>query len=130
LLGAAPSAAVSGPHGFINGIHLLSERLGLGWIVAAIALFLGLDSVGGAASYLSSTPRLPFVAGIAHYLPAVFGRIHPRYRTPWFAIMVYGLAGILVALLGQAGATVRSAYEALAGMAVLAYFLPYLFVFG
>ncbi len=127
---AMPSSAVRGPDGFINGIRLLSERLGLGWVVAAIALLIGLNAVGGAASYLSSTSRLPFVAGIDHYLPPVFGRIHPRYRTPWVAIAVYGLAGMLVALLGQAGASVRNAYQVLVSMAVLAYFIPYLFVFG
>jgi amino acid transporter len=130
LLTAAPSTAVSGPDGFINGIHLLSERLGLGWLVAAIALFLGLNAVGGAASYLSSTSRLPFVAGIDHYLPAVFSRIHPRYRTPWVAIGIYGVAGMLVALLSQAGASVRNAYQVLVSMGFLAYFIPYLFVFG
>ena len=130
LLVAAPSSAVGGPDGFINGIRLLSERLGLGWIVAAIALFLGLNSIGGAASYLSSTSRLPFVAGIDHYLPAVFGRIHPRYRTPWVAIGAYGLAGMVVALLSQAGATVRNAYQVLVSMGFIAYFIPYLFVFG
>ena len=130
LLIAAPSAAVSGPDGFINGIRLLSDRLGLGWLVAAIALFLGLNAIGGAASYLSSTSRLPFVAGIDHYLPAAFGRIHPRYRTPWIAIGVYGLAGMIVAVLSQAGATVRNAYEVLVSMGFIAYFIPYLFVFG
>jgi amino acid transporter len=130
LLSAMPSSAVSGPDGFINGIQVLSARLGASWIVAPIALFLGLNAVGGAASYLSSTSRLPFVAGIDHYLPPIFARIHARYRTPWFAIVTYGLAGIVVAFLGQAGATVRSAYQALAGMAVLAYFLPYLFLFA
>ena len=130
LLTAMPSSAVSGPDGFINGIRLLSTRLGVPWIVAPVALLLGLNAVGGAASYLSSTSRLPFVAGIDHYLPPIFGRIHPRYRTPWVAIAVYGLSGIAVALLGQAGANVRSAYEALVSMAVLAYFVPYLFVFG
>ncbi len=130
LLVAAPSTSVGGPDGFVNGIRLLSERLGVGWIVAVIALFLGLNAVGGAASYLSSTSRLPFVAGIDHYLPSVFGRVHPRYRTPWVAIAAYGLAGMLVALLGQAGATVRNAYQVLVSMAVIAYFIPYLFVFG
>lgn len=130
LLTAMPSEAVRGPDGFINGIRILGDRLGVGGMVAPVALFLGLNAVGGAASFLSSTSRLPFVAGIDHYLPPVFGSIHPRYRTPWVAIAVYGLAGILVALLGQAGATVRNAYEVLVSMAVIAYFVPYLFVFG
>lgn len=130
LLVALPSEAVSGPDGFVNGIRTLSTHLGLGWLLMPIALLVGLNAVGGAAAYLSSTSRLPFVAGIDNYLPSAFGRIHPRYRTPWVAIGVYGLAGICVALLGQAGTTVRGAYDVLVSMAVIAYFLPYLYVFA
>jgi amino acid transporter len=89
-----------------------------------------LNAVGGAAAYLSSTSRLPFVAGIHHCLPPVFARIHPRYRTPWVAIGVYGLAGMFVTLLGQAGTSVRGAYDVLVSMAIIAYFIPYLFLFG
>ena len=130
LLVALPSSAVGGPDGFVNGIHELSAHLGLGWLLAPVALLVGLNAVGGAAAYLSSTSRLPFVAGIDRYLPRAFGSIHPRYRTPWVSIAVYGAAGMLVALLGQAGTTVRGAYDVLVSMAIIAYFLPYLFVFA
>jgi glutamate:GABA antiporter len=130
LLVALPSDAVGGPDGFVNGIHIMSGRLGIGWLLAPIALFVGLNAVGGAAAYLSSTSRLPFVAGIHKCLPPVFGKIHPRYRTPWVAIGVYGLAGIIVSLLGQAGTSVRGAYEIFISMAIIAYFLPYLYLFG
>lgn len=130
LLVALPSSAVGGPDGFVNGIHELSTKLGQSWLLAPVALLVGLNAVGGAAAYLSSTSRLPFVAGIDHYLPAIFGRIHPRYRTPWIAIAVNGIAGMLVALLGQAGTSVRGAYEVLVSMAIIAYFLPYLLLFA
>jgi len=130
LLFTLPSSAVDGPDGFINGIHLLSARLGLGWLLSPVALLVALNAVGGAAAYLSSTSRLPFVAGIHHYLPSVFARVHPRFRTPWVAIGAYGLAGICVALLGQAGTTVRGAYEVLVSMSIIAYFLPYLLLFA
>ena len=46
------------------------------------------------------------------------------------AIGVYGLAGIVVALLGQAGTSVRGAYDVLVSMSVLSLFLPYLFLFS
>jgi amino acid transporter len=130
LLVALPSEAVGGPDGFINGIHIMSARLGIEWLLAPMALFVALNAVGSAAAYLSSTSRLPFVAGIHHCLPPAFGWIHPRYRTPWVAIGVYGLAGICVTLLGQAGTSVRGAYEVLVSMAVISYFVPYLFLFG
>ena len=130
LLIGLPSAAVGGPDGLVNGIRLMSARLGIEGMLAPVALFVALNAVGGAAAYLSSTSRLPFVAGIHHCLPTAFGRIHPRYRTPWVAIGVYGLAGMAVTLLGQAGTSVRGAYEVLVSMGIIAYFLPYLFLFG
>ncbi|MBS1805231.1 MAG: APC family permease [Acidobacteria bacterium] len=130
LLVALPSGAVSGLQGFVNGLHTLSERLGLGWVLIPTALLVGLNAVGSTAANLSSTSRLPFVAGIDHYLPPVFGSIHPRYRTPWVAIAVYGAASILVAILGQAGTTVRGAYDVLVSMAVVCYFIPYLLLFA
>jgi amino acid transporter len=130
MLVAVPADAVSGPDGFVNGVRALSAHLGIVWLLAPMALLVALNGVGGAASYLSSTSRLPFVAGIHNYLPPVFGRIHPRFKTPWVAIGVYGLAGMLTALLGQAGTNVRGAYDALVGMSVLTTFIPFLFLFG
>jgi amino acid transporter len=130
LLVALPSEAVGGPDGFVNGIHMLSARLGLGWLLAPMALLVALNAVGGAAANLSSTARLPFVAGVDRYLPAAFGKIHPRYRTPWVAIAAYGGAGVVIALLGQAGTSVRGAYDVLVSMAVISLFLPYLMLFA
>ncbi len=108
----------------------LCSRLNLAWLAAPVALLLGLNAVGGAAAYLSSTSRLPFVAGIDCYFPPVFARIHPRFKTPWVAIATYGAAGIVVALLSQAGTTVRGAYDVLVAMSIIAYFIPYLFLFA
>jgi amino acid transporter len=130
LLVALPSAAVGGPDGLVNGVRLMSARLGIIGLLAPMALFVALNAVGGAAAYLSSTSRLPFVAGIHNCLPSAFARIHPRYRTPWVAIGVYGLAGMAVTLLGQTGTSVRGAYEVLVSMAIIAYFVPYLFLFA
>ena len=130
LLVSLPTDAVSGLEGFVNGLRTLSERLGLGWVLIPTALLVGVNTVGSTAANLSSTSRLPFVAGIDHYLPPVFGSIHPRYRTPWVAIAVYGLASVVVAILGQAGTTVRGAYDVMVSMAVVSYFIPYLLLFA
>ena len=130
LLIALPSGSVSGLQGFVTGVHALSNRLGLGWVLIPTALLVGVNTIGSTAANLSSTSRLPFVAGIDHYLPPIFGSVHPKYRTPWIAIAVYGLASILVAILGQAGTTVRGAYDVLVSMAVVSYFIPYLLLFA
>ena len=130
LVLALPAQAVGGPDGFVNGIRVLAVRVGVGWMLAPVALLVALNAVGSAAGNLTSTARLPFVAGVDRYLPAAFGRIHPRFRTPWVAIGVYGAAGTLMALAGQAGTGVRGAYNMFVSMGVIALFLPYLFLFG
>ena len=130
LLVAVPAGQLSGVEGFMHGVAVLCARFHVGWLMVIMAGLLALNAVGGAASFLSSTSRLPFVAGIDHYLPPVFGRIHPRFRTPWVAIAVYGLAGIIVAALGQAGTTVRGAYDVLVSMGIITVFIPFLFLFG
>jgi amino acid transporter len=125
-----PPQAVAGPDGFVHGIEQLAARLGLAWILAPMALFVVLSAIGQVAGNLSSTARLPFAVGVDRYLPAAFGSIHPRFRTPWIAIGVYGLAGMVVALLSQAGTTVRGAYNILVSMSVISLFIPYLFLFS
>ena len=130
LLTALPPDAVSGVDGFMRGIAELCARLHADWLVVLMAGLMALNAVGGTASFLSSTSRLPFVAGIDRYLPPVFGSVHPRFRTPWVAIAVYGFAGMVVAALGQAGTTVRGAYDVLVSMGIINYFLPYLLMFA
>jgi amino acid transporter len=130
MLVAMPSDRIGGLQGFMTAMQEMCRSLGVGWLAVIIALLTALASVGGAAAYLSSTARLPFVAGIDNYLPAAFGRIHPKWKTPYVAVFFYGLAGMLFAFLGQAGTSVKGAYEALVSMSVITYFIPYLFLFA
>ncbi|HEX4581721.1 MAG TPA: APC family permease [Acidobacteriaceae bacterium] len=130
MLVALPSEAVSGVDGFMRGIEQLTGQLGIPWLIPLMAVLIALSAVGGAAGYLSSTSRLPFVAGIDRYLPAAFGNIHPRFGTPWIALIIYGLAGIVTAILGQAGTTVRGAYDVLVSMSLITLFIPYLLLFA
>ncbi len=130
MLVALPSSKISGLGGFMTAIDFLCRQLGLTALIAPIAILVGISSAGAAAAYLSSTARLPFVVGINHYLPEVFGRIHPRWKTPYVAVISYGLAGIVFGLLSQAGTSVKGAYDLLVSMALIAYFIPYLFVFA
>jgi glutamate:GABA antiporter len=130
LMVALPAEAVGGPDGFMNGVRALCEHLGVAWLLIPMALLVGLNAIGSTAGNLSSTARLPFVAGVDRYLPSAFGLVHRRFRTPWVAIAAYGGAGIVVAMLGQAGTTVRGAYDVLVSMGVIALFLPYLFLFS
>ena len=85
MLVALPSSSISGLGGFMTAIDFLCRRLGVAALIAPVALLVAISNVGAAGAFLSATARLPFVAGINHYLPPVFGRIHPRWKTPYVA---------------------------------------------
>ena len=130
MLVALPSSSISGLGGFMTVIDSLCRRLGVAAIVAPVALLVAISNVGAAGAFLTATARLPFVAGIDHYLPPAFGRVHPRWRTPYVALLSYGLAGMVFGVLSQAGTSVKGAYDMLVSMGVITYFIPYLFLFA
>lgn len=127
---AVPSGEVSELQGLIQAVTITGQRLGFGVIIPLVGLLIALSNLGQAGAFLAATARLPFVAGIDRYLPAIFGRLHPRYRTPHVAIWAQSLAAMVFIFLGQAGTSVRGAYEVLVSMSVIIYFIPYLFLFA
>jgi amino acid transporter len=130
MLVALPSSSISGLGGFMTVIDSLCRRLGVAGLIAPVAILVGLSAVGAAAAYLSGTARLPFVVGIDHYLPGVFARLHPRWKTPYVAIISCGLAGVGFGVLSEAGASVKGTYDLLVAMSVITYFIPFLFLFA
>jgi len=130
MLVALPASRISGLGGFMTAIDFLAQKLGVGFVSAPVALLVALGSVGAASAYLSAAARLPFVAGVDRYLPAAFGRVHPRWRTPHVALISYGAVSILFGLLSEAGTSVKGAYDMLVSMGVITYFIPYLFLFA
>jgi glutamate:GABA antiporter len=130
VLLALPSHEVSDLQGLIQALSVTAQRLGVAVLIPVGALLITLSNLGASGAYLAATARLPFVAGIDRYLPPAFARLHPRYKTPHVAIWAQSLAGMLFILLGQAGTSVRGAYQVLVSMGIIAYFIPYLFVFA
>jgi glutamate:GABA antiporter len=130
MLIVMPSEQISGLGGFMTAIAQICRTLGINWMTTVIAVMITISCLGAAGAYLSSTARLPFVAGIDNYLPAIFGRVHPRWKTPYVAVFSYGFTGMLFAFLGQAATSVKGAYDVLVSMSVITYFLPYLFLFA
>jgi glutamate:GABA antiporter len=130
ILLAIPKEEVSGLQGMMQAIQAICARGGLPWLVPIMALLVTLNALGGVGGWFAATARLPFVAGIDRFLPEAFGRLHPRWRTPYIALIVQAvIAGVFI-FLGQAGTTVRGAYNALVSMGIIAYFIPFLFMFA
>ncbi len=65
-------------------------------ILAATILFIATNAA------LIGVSRLVYSMGIHRQVPDQLRRLHPRFRTPWIGIIVFGVVAILITLPGQA----------------------------
>ncbi len=130
VLVALPSSETGNLEGLMQAISRTAGRIGFEGVIPFAAFLIALSNVGAASAYLASGARLPFVAGIDRFLPAAFGSLHPRWKTPWVALLVQYVLGAVFVFLGQAGTSIKGAYDVLVSMGVLTYFIPYLYLFA
>ncbi len=130
VLLAVPSAQVSGLQGIMQAVQAITTRAGGSWIIPVVAALVTLNALGGVGGWFAATARLPFVAGLDQFLPRMFGELHPTWRTPYVALLVQAVIALVFVFLGQAGTSVHGAYDALVSMGIIAYFIPFLFMFA
>jgi amino acid transporter len=130
LLLALPKEQLSGLEGVMQAMQAMAVKAGAPWVVPIIAALVTVNVLGGIGGWFASTARLPFVAGLDRYLPGAFGRLHPRWKTPYVALLVQAVFAFAFVFIGQAGTSVRGAYDALVSMSVITYFIPFLFMFA
>ena len=130
VLVALPQEEVSGLQGFMQAMNKMAARIGLEPVAPFAALLVTISSIGGVSAWFAASSRLPFVAGVDKFLPAAFGRVHPKWHTPYVAMAVQAVLAAIFIFLGQAGTSVKGAYDFLVGMGVISYFLPFLYMFS
>jgi APA family basic amino acid/polyamine antiporter len=69
-----------------------------GWLLTAAAL---LSTLGSISAVVLVGPRILFAFARHGQLPAALARIHPRYRSPYWAVVVFALLAWVVALIGS-----------------------------
>jgi len=130
ILLALPPDQISGLQGLVQAMQAIARRSGVPWLVSIVAALVVVNVLGAVAGWFAATARLPFVAGVDRFLPEVFGKLHPRWQTPHVALLVQAALAAVFIVLGQAGTTVRGAYDALVSLSIIAQFIPYLFMFA
>ena len=130
VLAAMPASEVSGMAGITQAVVRLTSRLGVAWLGPVSGVCVTVGVVAAVGAYFAAMARLPLVAGAAHLLPARFARLHPRFGTPVFALVTQALISVALIGLGQAGTTVRGAYDVLLRMTLVATFAPFMIVFA
>jgi glutamate:GABA antiporter len=131
LLGLLPADKVDVRNGVFQAISGGSALLGIAWFGVIAALLVTVGNAGGVGATVAGVARIPFVAGIDRYLPSFFGKIHPRWKTPWISILIQaGISGVILVLTQMGIKSVIGAYQFLVSMAVILYFIPFLYMYA
>jgi amino acid transporter len=132
VLWLVPSSEVHVVSGFFQAMAAGARDLGgLGWIIPVAATLYVLGNVGGIGAWLTGPARVAFVIGLDRYFPPAFGRVHPRWKTPYVAILTQAVLAtifLMLSVLGR-GTTVEKAYLILLDTMLLIYFIPYIYLF-
>jgi glutamate:GABA antiporter len=130
VLALVPAGDVDPKSGVFHAITVGSVALKIGFVGVLAALLVTVGNAGGVGSTVAGIARVPFVVGIDRYLPKAFGKIHPRWKTPYISIIVQAIASALVLLLSQINETTRGAYQAVIDITIILYFIPFLYMFA
>ncbi len=107
VLVLVPAPEVSPTSGVFHAITAGAIALKIGFVGILAAILVTVGNAGGVGSTVAGIARVPFVVGIDRYLPSAFGKIHPRWKTPYVAIIVQAVASGAILLISQISETAR-----------------------
>ena len=113
-----------------HAITVGSVALKVGFLGVLAAILVTAGNAGGVGSTVAGIARVPFVVGVDRYLPAAFGKIHPRWKTPYVSILVQASISAAILLGSQINETTQGAYQKLIDAGIILYFIPFLYMFA
>jgi glutamate:GABA antiporter len=116
--------------GIVQAVSHMAGRVGVVWIVLPFALMLSLSIAGIGSAWMGGSARIPFVAGLDSYMPAWFGKVHPRYATPYAALIVQAIVSAFLVIMNFLGAGVQETFQKLLSLAVVLQLVPFVYMFG
>lgn len=130
LFAALPTQQINAISGVPQALAAVAARVGAPGLGTLAAVLLTVGSVGGLGAWITGTARLPFLFGLDRYLPKTLGAVHPKFGSPYVALITQGLLTTAVLLVAISGSAVREAYTVLIDMTVIMTFLPLLYMFA
>jgi amino acid transporter len=82
---------------FFYAFHSTSEMLLIGFSIFLIIVAV-ISSASTLGVYVGSSARSLYGMAKMNYIPEFFGRIHPRFRTPWISLVVTFIIGAMFLL--------------------------------
>ena len=131
ILALLPAASIDPQSGVFSAITVGSMALKIGLLGVLAAMLVTVGNAGGVGSTVAGIARVPFVVGIDRYLPAAFGKIHPKWKTPYISILVQAvLSGTILVLSQIQTRSILVGYQLVVSAAIILYFIPFLYMFA
>ncbi|MGA8301619.1 MAG: APC family permease [Terriglobales bacterium] len=131
LLLAIGKNDISVLQGIVQAVSHMAGKVGVAWIIAPFALMLSLSIAGIGSAWMGGSARIPFVAGLDSYMPAWLGRVHPKYATPYAALIVQAVVSLILIVINfYASGGVQEAFQTMLSLAVVLQLVPFLYVFA
>jgi glutamate:GABA antiporter len=131
ILALLPAASIDPQSGVFSAITVGSMALKIGLLGVLAAMLVTVGNAGGVGSTVAGIARVPFVVGIDRYLPAAFGKIHPKWKTPYISILVQAvLSGTILVLSQIQTRSILVGYQLVVSAAIILYFVPFLYMFA
>jgi glutamate:GABA antiporter len=131
LLVAVDKNSINVLQGIVQAVSHMAERVRIAWIVGPFAFLLSLSIAGIGSAWLGGSARIPFVAGLDSYMPQWLGKIHPKYATPYAALIVHATVSLILVIINFVSTgNVQATFQSLLSLAVVLQLIPFLYVFG
>ena len=130
VLLALPVQEIGVVTGVLQAFASMGGKVGLSAMHLLVAIVLSIAICGALSAWLSGGGRIPFVAGVDRYLPAMLSRVHGEWQTPHVALIAQAVASSVVIGLSFAGKDVRlhEAYDVLLALAVITQMIPFVYL--
>ncbi|HEY2121727.1 MAG TPA: APC family permease [Candidatus Acidoferrum sp.] len=131
LLIAVDKGSISVLQGIVQAVSHMAEKVHVTWIIIPFAFLLSMSIAGIGSAWLGGSARIPFVAGLDSYMPAWLGKIHPKYATPYAALIVHASVSLILVILNfVATGGVQESFQSLLSLAVVLQLIPFLYMFA
>jgi amino acid transporter len=130
LLAILPASMVDPKSGVFQALTAGSTTLHIAFFGIFAAILVVFGNAGGVGATVAGVARIPFVVGIDRYMPAAFGKVHPKWKTPWVAMLVQAGISMAILLITQKNETAENAYYLLVDASNILYFLPFVYIYA
>jgi amino acid transporter len=116
--------------GIAQAVSAMGQRLGFAWVITPFAILLSMSIAGIGSAWLGGSARIPFVAGLDSYMPSWLGKVHPKYGTPYAALVTHAVVSLILVIFNFVlVGSVQESFQLLLSLSVVLQLIPFVYMF-